>query len=167
MHIFARNSIYCDLHTIVTGGRDSSVGVQTRYRLDGTRIESRCGQHFPWQSTPAPRPKLPPVKWQPGLSWGVKRPGRDADHPPQVARRLRIGWRHTSATLLCLQRHVMGWPLPFNIHNNIMKRDKTQRNYSEARLWRHRFMPHLVYSAIYSVVPINSSLLTITYTPGL
>jgi hypothetical protein len=34
--------------------------------------------------------------------------------------------------------------------------------YSRTRLQRHRFMQHLIHSVIYSVVPINSSLLTIT-----
>jgi hypothetical protein len=34
--------------------------------------------------------------------------------------------------------------------------------YSWTRLWRHRFMRHLVYNVRYSVVPINSSLLTKT-----
>ena len=33
-------------------GRDSSVGIATRYRLYGPGIESRCGQDFPYPSSP-------------------------------------------------------------------------------------------------------------------
>ena len=39
-------------------GRDSSVGIATRYGLDGPGIESQ------W------RPTQPPIRWVPGLSWG-------------------------------------------------------------------------------------------------
>jgi len=38
--------------------------------------------------------------------------------------------------------------------------------YSRTRLKRHRFMPHLVYSVRYSVLPVNSSLLSITVGPS-
>ena len=38
--------------------------------------------------------------------------------------------------------------------------------YSRTRLKRHRFMPHLVYSVRYSVLPMNSSLLNITVGPS-
>ena len=64
------------------GGRDSSVGIATRYGLDGPGIESRWGAR-----------RLAPVQTGPGVhpaSYtvgtrsfpGVKRPGRGADHPP-------------------------------------------------------------------------------------
>ena len=62
--------------------RDSVVGIATRYGLVGPGIESRWGRGFPHPSRPALRPTQPPVQWVPGLSWGVKRPGRGADHPP-------------------------------------------------------------------------------------
>ena len=51
-------------------GRDSSVGVATRYGLDGTGIEPRWGLDFPHRSRPALEPTQPPVQWVPGLSWG-------------------------------------------------------------------------------------------------
>jgi len=35
-------------------GRDSAVGIATRYRLDGTGIESRWGRDFPHPSRPRP-----------------------------------------------------------------------------------------------------------------
>jgi hypothetical protein len=63
-------------------GRDSSVGIATRYGLDGPGVESRWGGDFPHPSRTALEPTQPPVKLVPGLSRGVKRPGRGADHTP-------------------------------------------------------------------------------------
>jgi hypothetical protein len=63
-------------------GPGSSVGIATDYGLDGGGIESRWGRDFSHTSRPALGPTLPPVQWVPGLSRGVKRPGRGADHPP-------------------------------------------------------------------------------------
>ena len=48
-------------------GRDSSVGIATRYRLDGTRIKSWWGRDFPHLSRPALGPSQPPIRWVPGL----------------------------------------------------------------------------------------------------
>ena len=53
-----------------TMGRDSSVGIATRYGLDGPGIESRLGRDFPHPSRPAPGPTQPPIRWVPGLSQG-------------------------------------------------------------------------------------------------
>ena len=55
---------------IISHGPDSSVGIATRYGLDGPGIESRWGRDFPHLSRPAPRPTQPPVQWVPGLSGG-------------------------------------------------------------------------------------------------
>ena len=63
-------------------GRDSSVGIATRYRMDGAEIESRWGRNFPHPSRPILVPTQPPVQLAPGLSRGVKGPGRGTDHPP-------------------------------------------------------------------------------------
>ena len=54
----------------------------TRYWLNGPGIESRWRRDFPHPSRPALGPTQPPLQWVPALSWGVKRPGRGADHPP-------------------------------------------------------------------------------------
>ena len=51
-------------------GRDSSVGIATRYGLDGPEIESRWRRDFPHLSRPALGPTQPSVKWVPGLSRG-------------------------------------------------------------------------------------------------
>ena len=51
-------------------GRDGSVGIATRYGLDGPLVESRCGRVFPHPSRPNLRPNQPPTQWVPGLSRG-------------------------------------------------------------------------------------------------
>ena len=42
-------------------GRNSSVGITTRYELDGPRIESQWRQDFRCPSRQTPRPNQPPV----------------------------------------------------------------------------------------------------------
>jgi hypothetical protein len=56
-------------------GRDSSVGIATRYGLDGPGIESRWGQDFPHPSRPALGPTQPPIQWVLGLFPGGKAAG--------------------------------------------------------------------------------------------
>jgi len=63
-------------------GRDSSVGIATRYGLDGPGIESRWGARF---STPVQTgPGVHPAFYTVGTSSfpEVKQPGRGIDHPP-------------------------------------------------------------------------------------
>ena len=57
-------------HHLVLRGRDSAVGITTRYGLDGPGIESRWGRNFPHPSRPALGITQPPIKWVPGLSRG-------------------------------------------------------------------------------------------------
>jgi hypothetical protein len=73
--MFTWQFIYLYIHI---RGRDSVVGIATRYGLDGPGIESRWGRDFPHPSRTALGPTQPPLRWVPG----VKRPGRGADHPP-------------------------------------------------------------------------------------
>jgi hypothetical protein len=58
--------------------RDSSVGIATRYELDGPGIESRWGARFsaPVQTGPGAHPASCT------MGTGLKRPGRGVDHPP-------------------------------------------------------------------------------------
>ena len=56
-------------------GRDSSVGIVTRYGLDGPGIESRWRRDFPHPSRPALGPTQPPIQWVPGLFPGGKAAG--------------------------------------------------------------------------------------------
>ena len=53
-------------------GRDSSVGIKTRYGLDGPEFESRWGRDFPHPSRPAVGPTQTPIQWVPGLFPGGK-----------------------------------------------------------------------------------------------
>ena len=68
----------------VVGNRDSSVGLVTRQRVgwSGDRIPVGGGRDFKHPSRPALGLTQPPIQWVPGLSRGVKRPGRSVDHPP-------------------------------------------------------------------------------------
>ena len=63
-------------------GRDSSVGIATRYGLDGPGTESRWGARFaaPVQTGPGAHP--PSYTMGTGSFPGVKQPGRGIDHPP-------------------------------------------------------------------------------------
>ena len=56
-------------------GRNSSVGIATRYGLDDPGIESRWGRDFPNPSRPALGPSQPPIKWVPVLIAGSKAAG--------------------------------------------------------------------------------------------
>ena len=69
------------MRLIVKMGRDSSVGIATRYWLDGPGIESQWERDFPHHSRPTLGPTQPPIKWVPGLLPKVKRPGRGVNHP--------------------------------------------------------------------------------------
>jgi hypothetical protein len=55
--------------------RDSSVGIASRYGLDGPGIESRCERDFLHPSIPDLRPTQPPMEWVPGLFPGSKAVG--------------------------------------------------------------------------------------------
>jgi hypothetical protein len=56
-------------------GRDSAVGIATRYGLDGLGIEIRWRRDFPHPSRPALGPTQPPVQWVPGPFPGGKAAG--------------------------------------------------------------------------------------------
>jgi hypothetical protein len=63
--------------------RDSAVGTERGYRLDGRGSISIRGKFFPFSTTsiPALGPTQPHIQWVQGaLSAGLKRLGREADH---------------------------------------------------------------------------------------
>ena len=51
-----------NFNTFVDVGRDSSVGIATRYGMNGPVIESLWGRDFPHPSRPALGPTQPPVQ---------------------------------------------------------------------------------------------------------
>ena len=66
-------------------GRDRSDGIATRYGLDGTGIESRCGARFSasFQTGPGAHPAS--CTMGTGSFPGVKRLGRGIDNPPPAS----------------------------------------------------------------------------------
>jgi hypothetical protein len=56
-------------------GRDSSVGIATRYGSKGTKIESQGGADFSHLFQPTLGPTQPPIKWVPALFPGGKTAG--------------------------------------------------------------------------------------------
>jgi len=64
-------------------GRDSSVGIATRYGLDGPGIESRWdGTRFSAPVSTGPGAQPASYTMGTGSFPGLKRPGRGVDHPP-------------------------------------------------------------------------------------
>jgi len=56
--------------------RDSSVGITTRYGLDGPGIEFGWRRDFPHPSRPSLRSTQPPIQWVPASFPGEKGSGR-------------------------------------------------------------------------------------------
>jgi len=63
-------------------GHDSSVGIATRYGLDGPGIESWWGARFSQPAQTGPRAHPPSYTMGTGSFPGVKRLGCGIDHPP-------------------------------------------------------------------------------------
>jgi hypothetical protein len=71
------------------GGRDSSVGIATRYGLDGPGIESRWGVRFFAHVQTGTGAHPASCTMGTGTFPGVKRPGRGAYHPPPSSAEVR------------------------------------------------------------------------------
>jgi hypothetical protein len=69
--------------------RDSAVGIATRYRLDGPRIESGWEARFSAPVQTGPGPHLTFYKLGTGLFQRVQWPRRDVNHHPYLAPRLK------------------------------------------------------------------------------
>jgi hypothetical protein len=74
----------CTLSTQCVG-RDSVVGIATRYGLDGPGIESRWGARFSARIQTGPEAYPASCTMGTGSFPGVKRPGRGVDHPPPTS----------------------------------------------------------------------------------
>ena len=79
--------------------RDSSVDIETHYRMDGPEIECRWRRDFPHPSRPALGPTQPPVQWVPGLLLGVKRSGPSVEHPSNAEVKERVSSGFSSPIL--------------------------------------------------------------------
>jgi len=71
-------------------GRDSVLGVGTRYGLGGLGVKFRWRRDFPHPSRRTLGHTHHPVQWVPGLFSRSKRPGHVIDHPPHLAPRLQF-----------------------------------------------------------------------------
>jgi hypothetical protein len=108
------SQIICILRDIYFNfvGRDSSVGIATRYGLDGPGIETRRGEIF--RSRPD-RPWGPPSLLYNGyrVSFpGAKRPRRGVDNPPSSSARVKEGVELYLYSPFGPSWPVLGRPLP-------------------------------------------------------
>jgi hypothetical protein len=70
------------------------------------------GRDFPHLSRPAPGSTQPPVQWVPGLSRGLRRPGRDADYTPPSSAEVKKALSYTSPNPMGPSGPATGFPLP-------------------------------------------------------
>jgi len=82
-------------------GRDSSVGIATRYGLGGPGIESRWRRDFPHLSRPALGSTQPPI--QRVFPWGQSGRGVALNTDPHLAQRLKKEYSYTSTTPMGLR----------------------------------------------------------------
>jgi hypothetical protein len=70
-------------------------------------------------------PTQPPIQWEPGaISLGVKRPGREADHPPPSSAEVKNAWSYTSIPeyvfmAWCLVKHRDNFTFTFIFNHHI------------------------------------------------
>jgi hypothetical protein len=97
--------------TVTKKNRDSSVGIALGYGLDdrGSKVRFPTGLGISLFTTTfrtALGPTQPLIQWVPGaLSLGIKRPGREAYHSPNLVPRSKNEWSYTSTP----QYAFMAW----------------------------------------------------------
>jgi hypothetical protein len=74
---------------VLSVDRESSVGIATRYGLDGPEIESRWGARFTTPVKIGPRAHSASYAMGVGSFPWIKRPGLGVDHPPHLAPMLK------------------------------------------------------------------------------
>jgi hypothetical protein len=94
-------------------GRDSSVGIATRYGLDGPGIASRWGRGF--SASVQTGPGAHPASYTTGTGSfpGVKRQGRGVDHPPPSSAEVKQRVQPYLYSPSGPSWPVIGWTLPF------------------------------------------------------
>jgi hypothetical protein len=70
MNVTGKRLVVSIIIIIIITGRDSAVGMVTRYGLDGPGIESRWERVFPHPSRPALWTTQSSIQWVPGLFQG-------------------------------------------------------------------------------------------------
>ena len=85
---------------------DSSVGIATRYGMDGPGIEFRWVRNFPKPSRPALGPTQTPIQRVPAHSSGVKRPRRGINPLPPSSANVK-----ERVTLSFYSPSVSSWPV--------------------------------------------------------
>jgi hypothetical protein len=93
-------------------GRDSPVGLATRYGLGGPGIESRWRRDFPHPSRPVLGPTQPPIQWHQVFPWGKAAGAYRWPTTPssaEVKERVELYLYSPSGP----SWPVLGWTLPF------------------------------------------------------
>ena len=93
--------------------QDSTVGIATRYGLDGPGIESRWGWDCPHQSRKALGPTQSLVRRVPGPFPGDKAVGCGVDHPPTSSAEVKVRVELYLYSPSGPSWSVLGWTLPF------------------------------------------------------
>ena len=101
IYIYTHTHIYIYIYE----GQDSSVGIATRYGLDGPGIESRWWGKARFSAHVQTGPGAHPASDTMGTGSfpRVKRPGSGVDHPPHLAPRLKKEYSYTSTPPLGLR----------------------------------------------------------------
>jgi hypothetical protein len=90
---------------------DSSVGIATRYGLDGPGIESQWGARFSTPVQTGPGAHTASYTMGTGSFPGVKRPGRDVDQPPSSIAEVKERVELYIYNLFAPSWPILGWTL--------------------------------------------------------